>query len=97
MQEHTFDGTLTRAVVIDVCAPCQAFWFDGRESLQLSPGATLTLFRIIGEHVARPLLREADVAKCPRCNGRLRRTQDMPRFVGCPTTGRGSLTCLRPD
>ena len=64
MQEHTFDGTLTRAVVIDVCAPCQAFWFDGRESLLLSPGATLTLFRIIGEHAARPLLREADVAKC---------------------------------
>ncbi len=89
MQEHTFDGTLARAVVIDVCAPCQAFWFDGRESPQLSPAATLTLFRIIGEHAARPLLREADVAKCPRCNGRLRRTQDMQRatrfeYFKCP-------------
>jgi hypothetical protein len=89
MQEHTLEGLLGRAIVIDLCEPCQSFWFDGRESLQLSPAATLSLFRIIGERAARPQLRDADVAKCPRCNGRLRRTQDMQRttrfeYFKCP-------------
>jgi hypothetical protein len=44
-----------------------AGWFDPRESLQLTPGATLMLFRIIGEHVARPHALESETAKCPRC------------------------------
>jgi Zn-finger nucleic acid-binding protein len=89
MQEHRFDGALQRTVVIDLCEPCQSFWFDGRESLQLSPAATLRLFRLIGERAARATLRDADVAKCPRCHGRLRRTQDLQRatrfeYFKCP-------------
>ena len=96
MQEHTVDGLLGRPIVIDLCEPCQSFWFDGRESLQLSPAATLSLFRVIGERAARPQLRDADVAKCPRCNGRLRRTQDMQRntrfqYFKCPNE-HGRLT-----
>jgi hypothetical protein len=89
MQEHLLDGVLGRLVAIDLCEPCQSFWFDGRESLQLSPAATLSLFRIIGERAARPQLRDADATKCPRCRGRLRRTQDMQRstrfeYFKCP-------------
>ena len=89
MQEHRFDAAHAPALVIDLCEPCQSFWFDGRESLQLSPASTLALFRIIGERAARPMLRNADVAKCPRCNGRLRRTQDLQRttrfeYFKCP-------------
>jgi hypothetical protein len=89
MQQHTLDGLLGRAVVIDLCEPCQSFWFDGRESLQLSPPAVLSLFQIIGERAARPQLRNADAAKCPRCKGRLRRTHDMQRatrfeYFKCP-------------
>ena len=98
MQEHTFDGHNGRSVVIDLCEPCQSFWFDDRESLTLSPSATLSLFRIIGEHAARPSLRDADAAKCPRCRGRLRRTQDMQRmtrfeYYKCPN-GHGRLTAF---
>ena len=64
-------------------------WFDPRESLQLTPGATLMLFRVIGEHVAKPQAIESETAKCPRCKARLRRTQDMQRstrfeYFGCP-------------
>ena len=89
MQEHTLDGMLGRSIVIDLCEPCQSFWFDGRESLQLSPAATLSLFRIIGDRVAPPQVQESDVAKCPRCRGRLRRTRDMQRntrfeYFKCP-------------
>ena len=89
MDAHTFVDALGRELSIDLCKPCQSFWFDGHESLQLSPGATLSLFRLIGEHVARPEMREGDVAKCPRCASALRRTHDMQRstrfeYVKCP-------------
>jgi hypothetical protein len=89
MQAHALNGSFGREVVIDLCEPCQSFWFDGRESLQLSPAATLFLFRIIGERSARPALRDADASKCPRCQGRLRRTKDMQRntrfeYFKCP-------------
>jgi hypothetical protein len=89
MQEHRVEALNGHSAAIDLCEPCQAFWFDGRESLQLTPGATLLLFRIIGERAAQPQLRDADVAKCPRCNGRLRRTQDRQRntrfqYFKCP-------------
>ena len=89
MQEHTFGDGLGRPVVIDLCESCQSFWFDGRESLQLAPAATLSLFRIIGERAGRPQLQDSDAAKCPRCKGRLRRTRDMQRntrfeYVKCP-------------
>jgi hypothetical protein len=89
MQEHSVGGRHGRGVAIDLCEPCQSFWFDGRESLQLTPAATLALFRIIGERAARPQLQDGDVAKCPRCRARLRRTQDMQRatrfsYFKCP-------------
>ena len=31
---------------IDLCSDCQALWFDAFESAQLTPGATLDLFRV---------------------------------------------------
>jgi Zn-finger nucleic acid-binding protein len=95
MQEETFDGHLGRSVVIDICHSCQSFWFDSRESVALTPGSTLALFRIIGEKLAKQQHVNADLAKCPRCKGRLRRTQDMQRntrfeYLNCPN-GHGRL------
>ena len=89
MTSHTVQGQLGRPVTIDLCEPCQAMWFDPRESLQLTPGATLMLFRVIGEHVAKPRAIEAETAKCPRCKARLRRTPDRQRstrfeYFRCP-------------
>jgi hypothetical protein len=89
MTSHTVAGQLGRSVTVDLCDPCQAIWFDPRESLQLTPGATLMLFRLIGEHVAKPHALASDTAKCPRCQSRLRRTQDMQRstrfeYLRCP-------------
>jgi hypothetical protein len=96
MQEETLDSHLARPVVIDLCVPCQSFWFDARESLSLTPGSTLTLFRIIGERTTRPHVPDNELAKCPRCRGRLRRTKDMQRttrfeYFRCPN-GHGRLT-----
>jgi Zn-finger nucleic acid-binding protein len=95
MEDETFDGHLGRSVAIDICHACQSFWFDARESVSLSPGSTLALFRVIGEKLTRPQRTNSDVAKCPRCKGRLRRTQDMQRatrfeYLNCPN-GHGRL------
>ena len=96
MVEQRLEGHHGRAIVIDLCHSCQAFWFDARESLSLTPGATLSLFRIIGEQTTRPAAIRADLAKCPRCRSRLRRTKDMQRttrfeYLSCPH-GHGRLT-----
>ena len=96
MTEHTLDSRMSNPVVIDCCFPCQAFWFDGRESLALTPGSTLTLFRVIGEHTARPEKSGFELAKCPRCRAHLRRVHDMQRatrfeYYGCPNR-HGRLT-----
>lgn len=96
MESHTVDGHLGRSVSIDLCEPCQSIWFDARENLQLTPGSTLRLFRVIGEHIARPHIPDGDTAKCPRCKARLRRTQDLQRatrfeYFRCPNA-HGRLT-----
>ena len=46
MRAYRLEGHLGREVEIDVCAPCQSIWFDAQESLQLTPGAILAVFRI---------------------------------------------------
>jgi len=96
MQEQTLDGHAGRPVAIDICLPCQSFWFDTHESVQLSPGGTLALFRLIGEHAGRRPFSNADLAKCPRCRARLRLTRDMQRatrfsYLRCPND-HGRLT-----
>jgi hypothetical protein len=96
MREETLDGHQGRPVTIDLCLACQSFWFDARESLSLTPGSTLRLFRVIGEQAARPQPSGADLAKCPRCRSRLRPTRDMQRstrfaYLACPH-GHGRLT-----
>jgi len=48
MGETTLKGHLRASVTINTCLACQVFWFDTRESLQLSPAAVLTLFTLIG-------------------------------------------------
>ncbi len=96
MRHETLDSHLGRPIAVDLCTACQSFWFDARESLRLSPGSTLALFRIIGETgppTARPA---AATAACPRCRVRLRRTRDMQRstrfeYDACPK-GHGRLT-----
>lgn len=89
MATHQLDGQLGRSVTVDLCTPCQSVWFDTHENLQLTPGSTLTLFRLIGERVAKPSPRDGEVVRCPRCRGQLRRTQDMQRatrfeYLRCP-------------
>lgn len=96
MEQHTLDGHLGRTIEVDLCEPCQSLWFDGKENLQLTPGATLAIFRAIGEHVRKPEPSDAELVKCPHCKARLRRTQDLQRatrfeYFKCPNN-HGRLT-----
>lgn len=95
MTTERLDAHLGRAVDIDLCQACQVFWFDGRESLSLTPASTLRLFRLIGERAAggRP---SGTTATCPRCQKHLRLTRDMQRstrfeYFAC-ANGHGRLT-----
>ena len=98
MTSHALSGHLGRPLSIDLCLGCQAFWFDARESLQLTPASTLKLFQLIGDHLAdgRPRSSSLTRAACPRCGGALRVTRDMQRntrfeYLNCPA-GHGRLT-----
>ena len=98
MEQHLLDGHLGRTIEVDLCEPCQSLWFDGKENLQLTPGATLAIFRAIGEHVRKPERNDAELVKCPHCKARLRRTQDMQRatrfeYFRCPNN-HGRLTAF---
>jgi len=71
-------GVDAHTLQIDACASCSVFWFDTAESIRLTPGAVIGLFRYIGtsatEH--RPL---ASSLACPRCHRTLAFTHDLTR------------------
>jgi hypothetical protein len=79
MTTLTLDGHLGTKVELDLCTACQVIWFDRLESLRLSPGATLSLFRMIGEGKPTSPPPLNDPLKCPRCDLRLLMTNDRQR------------------
>jgi Zn-finger nucleic acid-binding protein len=97
MTPKALEGHNAQPIAIDLCLGCQAFWFDARESLRLSPASTLALFRLIGEAAERaPAASGASGLRCPRCRMALRLTKDMQRatrfeYWNCPR-GHGRLT-----
>ncbi len=96
MQAETLVGHHGQPITIDICLPCQSMWFDGFESLRLSPGSTLRLFKLIGDHAAAPAEPHTDPVPCPRCGARMHVAHDLQRntrfeYVKCPAD-HGRLT-----
>lgn len=79
MLELALEAHMGTSVTIDLCRSCQAFWFDDRESLQLTPAATLQLFRLIGEDTTSPRRALNATTMCPRCGLHLNLVQDFQR------------------
>jgi hypothetical protein len=79
MTAQVMDTRMGHSITIDMCGRCQAFWFDGYESLQLSPAATLRLFQIIGDASGAPRHPAAPVAPCPRCRMQMDEVEDRQR------------------
>ena len=79
MSQQDFERNYAKLVTLDICNPCASLWFDGVESLALTPGAVLRLFVVI--HDNKPAQRKpvADRLFCPHCRQRLLLTTDMQR------------------
>jgi Zn-finger nucleic acid-binding protein len=90
---ETYAGNYGSKVEIDVCHHCNGIWFDGRESLQLSPGSTIQLFKSMHDRQAKVRSELHHAMPCPRCQTSLQKTQDQVRatkftYFRCPTHGR---------
>jgi len=81
MTDWKLDSKLGGQLTIDVCTPCQAFWFDPYEDLQLSPRSTLELMKYIGEHSSSPKPALSQTLRCPRCGTALTLAHNMARNV----------------
>ncbi len=79
MTAMALDGRLGKQITIDMCAACQAFWFDHFDSLQLSAGSTLKLMKFIGEHSSPGKPSLPDTLRCPRCATALHLAHNMQR------------------
>ena len=82
MAKHRFERTLGGEVVLDLCFPCQGIWFDTHESLQITPGSIISLFRLLHEHRADPRQPLNEPLRCPRCEDRLLHGIDMVKNGG---------------
>ena len=79
MAPEDFDAHYGRSVTLDLCHGCGLIWFDRQESLALTPGAVLRLFREVNEHRAERHPFQPDAMNCPRCHRRLVATSDRAR------------------
>jgi DNA-directed RNA polymerase subunit RPC12/RpoP len=77
MSAMTMEAHLSAPVEIDMCTPCQSFWFDKYEDMKLSSGSTLKLMKLIGENSSPRAAPYANVLPCPRCGSRLVFTHDL--------------------
>jgi hypothetical protein len=89
MDVETLDGHYGRRVTLDVCHGCHALWLDGHESLQLTPGAVLALFRLMHERRGPERRALASRLGCPRCRATLVETGDLQgatrfHYARCP-------------
>ena len=67
-------------ITVDLCNGCHALWLDANESVQLTPAATIALFReVSAAGAAGAAARRALPATmaCPRCRRTLSPTQDL--------------------
>ena len=81
MRAETLDGNYGRTVALDLCHDCGALWFDGTESLALTPGAVLRLFQLIHARATARQPRAFGSLTCPRCAHSLAATTDMQRHT----------------
>ena len=69
-------------VVIDLCFSCQGIWFDDFESVQITPGGTLELFKLLHQHRDDQRQPLTDPLRCPRCKEKLLHGMDVAKHGG---------------
>jgi len=63
--------------VVDLCDGCHALWLDTHESVQLTPGAIVSLFREVNAAGAPTRRGLPATLQCPRCRASLAQTRDL--------------------
>lgn len=96
MLAENFSHRQAGEVTVDICYPCNAIWFDHLESVQLSPGGVIELFRKIHAHRAQGHHALKERMGCVRCRKPLDLVSDIQRagrfsYHRCPD-GHGRLT-----
>ena len=82
MTKHRFERLLHGEVVLDLCFQCQGIWFDDFESVQITPGGIVELFKQLHEHHDDQRLPLRDPLHCPRCNEKLLHGLDVAKHGG---------------
>lgn len=82
MVKHRFERNLHGEVILDLCFTCQGIWFDDFESVQLTPGGIIELFKLLHEHRDDQRMPLREPLACPRCNDRLLQGLDVARHGG---------------
>lgn len=82
MTKHRFERLLHGEVVLDLCFQCQGIWFDDFESVQITPGGIVELFKQLHEHHDDQRLPLRDPLQCPRCNEKLLHGLDVAKHGG---------------
>ena len=82
MVKKRFEHKLHGEVVLDLCFACQGIWFDDFESVQITPGGIIELFKLIQEHRDAQRLPLRDPLHCPRCNEKLLHGLDVAKHGG---------------
>ena len=79
MEAVTLQNHIGLPVEIDVCNPCHLIWFDHQESISLSAGSVIDMFKRI--HSARDAARNLVGMQpaCPICSTKLNITSDLAR------------------
>ena len=79
MEVVTLQNHIGLSVNIDICNPCHLIWFDQKESISLSAGSVIEMFKRI--HAARDAARNlvGTEPACPRCSTRLANASDLAR------------------
>ena len=82
MSKHRFERLHHGEVILDLCYACQGIWFDDFESVQITPGGIIELFKLLHEHRddQRQSLREP--LHCPRCREKLLHGIDHAKHGG---------------
>ncbi len=93
MEHRALEGKLGADIEVDICFACHVLWLDKRESLQLSAGGTLDLFRALNDHRDDARHTLGGSSPCPRCGVRLKLTSDIGKggrfsYYKCGTHGR---------
>jgi len=97
MATERYEGHYGRALELDVCHACNGLWFDGHESLLLTPGATLKLFSSLYGRQEQARAAQVPGARCPRCGGPLEEITDQvknTRFSYQRCVAHGRFTTL---